>query len=212
MASILAGLVAAGAGAAAAWWGWRDRLDGWAGRSAAVARGVAITALVLLVINPRITDRALRGRPLVLLDNSVSMHAAGSNATAAATLAASLGDTVTFGELRRGEPGARDALADALRGALAGGRRVVVVTDGEVHDTSALPAELRSGVTVRLLPRGRGADIALTEVRAPSRFVVGDSLWVEVDALRTRDAPDSVAIEVRSDARVLLSGVARFAA
>ena len=211
MAAILAGLVAAGAGAAAAWWGWRDRLDGWAGRSAAAARGVAVAALVLLVVNPRITDRALRSRPLVLLDNSVSMHAAGSDAGAAATFAALQGDTVTFGELRPGEPGAREALADALRGALAGGRRVVVVTDGEVHDTSAMPAELRTEVTVRLRPRSRGADLALTEVRAPSRLVVGDSLWVEVEVLRTRDAPDSVALEVRSDDRVLLQGVARFA-
>ena len=211
MSAILAGLVAAGSGLAAAWWGWSDRLDGWAGRSAALARGVGVAALVLLVLNPRIPDRALRGRPLVLLDNSVSMHAAGSNPRATAILAASLGDTVTFGELRPGEPGARDALAEALQGALAGGRRVVVVTDGEVRDTSALPEALRTAVAVRLRPRNRGADIALADVRAPSQLVIGDSLWIEIELLRSRGAPDSTAVEVRSEGRVLLGGMARFA-
>lgn len=209
-AAILAGLVAAGAGGVAAWWGWRDRLDSWAGRAGAAARGIAVAALVLLLLNPGIPGQVLRGRPRVLLDNSVSMHAAGGNATAAAALAASLGDTTSFGELAPGEPGAHDALADALSGALAGGRRVVVVTDGEIHDTSALTSELRATVTVRLLPRSHGVDFAVTEVRAPSRLVVGDSLWAELELLRSPDAPDSTSVEVRSGELRLLQGVVRF--
>lgn len=206
----LTGLLALGVGAAVAWWSWRDRLDGWPERVAAAARAVGIAALVLLLLDPGIAGRVLRGRPVVLIDNSVSMHAAGGRARDAAALAASLGDTATFGELAPGEPGAHAALADAITGALAGGRPVVVVTDGEIADTGALPAALRAAVTVRLLARPRGPDLALTDLRAPLRLAAGDTLRVEIAALRTADAPDSARIEVQSGGQLLLHGTVHF--
>lgn len=209
--TILSLLVASGIGAVAAWWNWRDRLDTWPARTAAGARGLAIAALVLLFLDPGIAGRALRGRSLILLDNSVSMHATGAHAREAAALAATLGDTVTFGELAPREPGSHVSLADALTGALAAGRRVVVVTDGEIIDTAAIPAAMRAAISVRLVPRTPAADIALVELHAPQRLSAGDSLSVEVQAIRTGDAPDTAVVEVRNSTRTLLRGVLRFA-
>jgi hypothetical protein len=149
-------------------------------------------------------------RPLVLLDNSVSMHAAGGRAAAAALLAGSLGDTMSFGELTGGEPGGRSDLLDALDGAAAAGRPVTVVTDGEIADASAIPRDLLAQTTIRVLPRTRGVDVALTGVEAPLRLTAGDTLRVDVDVLRTPGAPDTAAIVVRDSTTVLLRSVARF--
>ncbi|MEO5799447.1 MAG: hypothetical protein ABIZ70_09765 [Gemmatimonadales bacterium] len=203
--------IALAIGSAAAWWSWRDRLDAWPERTAAIARALAVAALVLLLLDPGIAGRVLGRRALVLLDNSVSMHAAGGHASDAAATAATLGDTTSFGELAPGEPGAHATLADALTGALAGGRPVVVVTDGEIGDTAAIPATTREAISVRLTPRTRGPDIAFLELRAPARLSAGDTLAIEVEALRTADAPDSASVEVRAGKSVLLHGVIRFA-
>ena len=210
ISAILTGLSALAVGGGFAWWSWRDRLGGGLERSAATARALGIVALVLLVIDPGLAGRVLRGRPLVLLDNSVSMHAAGGRARDAAVLAATLGDTVSFGELAPGEPGAQPALADALRGAMAGGRPVVVVTDGEIAEARELSAELGTAMSVRIQARTGGPDLALAEVRAPERLSAGDTLWVEVEASRTSDAPDTARIEVRSGAQPLLQGTVHF--
>lgn len=210
ISGVLAVIVALLIGGGAAWWSWRDRLDGWPERTAAMARALALAALVLLFLDPGIAGRVLGVRPLVLLDNSVSMHATGARATEAAALAATLGDTASFGELAPGEPGSHASLADALTGALAGGRPVIVVTDGEVSDTAAIPSSTRAAISVRVLARPRAADIALTELRAPARLSAGDTLQVEVEAQRTPDAPDSVAVEVRHGTTVLLRGTLRF--
>ncbi|MEP6589776.1 MAG: hypothetical protein ABJC19_01220 [Gemmatimonadota bacterium] len=203
-------LLALVVGVAASWWSWRERLNHGPERAAAAARALAIAAVVLLLLDPGIAGRVARQRPVVLLDNSVSMHARGGQATAAARLAASLGDTVTFGELVAGEPGSRVGLGGALAAAMTGGRRVVLVTDGEIADTAAIPPAVRAALTVHVLPRAGGPDQALTEVRAPSRLSVGDTLWVEVAAQRTPDAADSVRIEVRSGAELLMAGTLRF--
>lgn len=209
---MLALLIALVVGSAAAWWSWRERLDHGPERVAAVSRAFAIAALVLLLLDPGIARRVLRERPLVLLDNSVSMHATGGQAAAAARLAASLGDTVSFGELAPGEPGTRIGFANALSAGMTGGRRLVLVTDGELADTGAIPPDARAALTVRLLPRARGADQALAEVRAPSRLSAGDTLWIEVVGSRTSDASDSLRIEVCSEQDLLLvAGTLHFA-
>lgn len=205
-------LVALAIGAGVAWWSWRDRLEGWPERLAATARAVAVAALVLLFLDPGIAGRVLGARPLVLLDNSVSMHAAGAHAAEAAILASTLGDTTTFGELAPGEPGAQASLADALTGALAGGRPVVVVTDGEISDTAAIPPATRAAIAVRVLSRTHGADVALTELRGPTRLSAGDTLVIDIEAVRTADASDTAAVEVRSGNATLLRGVVRFGA
>jgi hypothetical protein len=209
---MLPSVLAVGAAVAVAWWSWRDRLDQRLARRAALARAAGLAALFILVLDPGIANRRVERRPFVLLDNSVSMHAAGGRAAEAARVAASIGDTTSFGELTRGEPGGRSNLLDALTGAVASGRPIAVVTDGEIADVAAIPGDLLARATVRLLPRPAGADVALTAVRAPLRLAAGDTLTIEVEAERTAGAPDSASVLVRDSASVWLRGVLRFGA
>ena len=195
---------------AVAWWSWRGRLDQPLARWAFLARTAALAALIFLLLDPGIANRPSGSRPLVLLDNSVSMHGATGRAREAARIAASLGDTTTFGELFAGEPGGRSMLLDPLSGSLAGGRAVTVVTDGEIADASAISSDQLAQTTVRLLPRSARADIALTEIRAPERISAGDSLAMEIVARRTAGAPDSASIVVRDSTTVLLRGTLHF--
>lgn len=208
LASILAVMLAV----AVAWWSWRGRLDQPVARWAAIARAIGLAALFILLLDPGLASRRLDGRPLVLLDNSVSLHAAAGRAAEAAQLAASIGDTSSFGELAKGEPGGRSNLFDALTGAVSSGRSVTVVTDGEIADAAAIPADLLAQATVRLLPRPTGADIALTEIQAPLRLTAGDTLEINVVALRTDGAPDTAIVVVRDSATILLRGTLRFGA
>jgi hypothetical protein len=196
--------------AALAWWPWRHSLDTSLARVAAGARAVAILALLLLLLDPGIRATVRRNRPLVLLDNSVSMHATGGHADSAAALAAALGEVVPFGEAAPGEPGGRTALAEPLTAAIGAGRPLVVVTDGEVNDVAALPPDVLAQATVQFLPRRAGPDVALTDVRMPARLAAGDTLHVAIDLQASGGFADSVRVEVRDGARVLASGVTRF--
>ena len=203
-------LLAAMVAAALSGWGWRGRLDAPLARIAALARGLGLFALILLLLDPGFRTSALRRRAIVLLDNSVSMHATGARATEAAVLAATLGDTSSFGQLAAREPAGRTVLSDALRGALTGGQPVVVVTDGEISDRLAIPAELLARTTVRLVPRATGPDQALVDAQGPTRLAMGDSLWLEVAGYRTVGAPDTALIELREGRTIIAHAVLRF--
>lgn len=185
--------------AALAWWPWRrdlSRRTAWLG---VIARFVAIIATILLLLDPGIRLGVGRIRPLVLLDNSVSMHATGAAADSATALAASIGEVTRFGELAPGEPGGSTRLADALAAAVAAERSIVIVSDGEVHDVAAIPADLLAQADVRLLPRPTGVNVAITDVRMPNRVAAGDTLHFEVDVRGTGVAGDTVRVELRDD-------------
>lgn len=208
--TLLAALaLAIAAGGALAWWGYRDRLDQPLARLAGAARATGVASLVILLLNPPASARLLPARPLVLIDNSISMHSAGGRAAEARALAASMGDTTTFGELARGEPGGHSALLDVLPAALASGRQVTIVTDGEIADADAIPPDQLAALTVRVVARHGGDDVALVDVSGSERLAAGDSLRLVIEAQRFGVA-DSAAIEVREGATVLLRGTIRF--
>lgn len=175
------------------------------------ARGVALLALALLLFDPGLRRSTSRSRPLVLLDNSVSMHAAGGSADSARALAPALGDVVPFGELIPGEPGGQSSLAAPLAAATAGGRPLIVITDGEVPDAATLPPDLLAHAEIRALPRATAPGIALLDVRGPQRLITGDTLEIQVELSRVGAAGDSAVIEVRDGEQVVLRGTARFA-
>lgn len=194
--------------AALAWWPWRAELSrGW-GSLGALARLIAITATLLLVLDPGIRLASSRARPLVLLDNSVSMHATGGSADSAASIAASLGEVTIFGEIAPGEPGGTTHLGATIAGAVAAGRPLVVLTDGEVHDVDGIPADLLAQAEVRVMPRRQGDNVAITDVRMPGRLAAGDTLHFEVDVRVQGNAPDSVRVELRDSTRVLAAAAA----
>ncbi len=203
MATLPAVVVALVAGGALAWWSYRGRTAQRLAMAAAGCRALGTALLVLLVLNPTLSSRLLTQRPLILLDHSISMLAQRGQASAARVAAAALGDTVAFGDLAPGEAGGRSLLGTALPSALASGRPVTVVTDGEIGDTDALPAELLAATTVRLFPRGLGDDVALVEIRGPERLAAGDSLHLRIEARRVGTGPDSTRIEIRDGAQLV---------
>ncbi len=196
--------------AAFAAWTYRFRLTEGVVVLAAILRAVAITALLLLLLDPGVMARLRRPAPLVLLDNSISMHAAGGAIDSARRLAASLGDTTSFGELVAGEPGGRTELDGPLRAALAGGRPIVVVTDGEIADATLLSPDQLAQVTVRRVGRAAGDDVALTMVSGPARATAGDTVAFDVELRAFGVIPDSSRVVVRDGTQELVVATARF--
>src|SRR5688572_16573493 len=100
-----------------------------------VCRTVAWSALGLLLINLGCPVSDPPGRPLVLLDGSLSMTAPGGRWREARDSAAALGDVRIFGDERGSGDSmptrGRSLLLPALTAAAASARPVVVVTDGE---------------------------------------------------------------------------------
>ena len=161
-------------------------------------RAVAWSAIGLLVVNLSCPVSGAPPRPLVVLDTSLSMGAAGARGEEARRLADSLGDVRAFG----GD--GRSLLAPALAAAAAAARPVIVLTDGEIDDAPDLPPDLLETSGVRLLARDTAADVAIAEVRGPARVTAGDTLSLDLRLRGFGDAADDTArVEVRSGSRVL---------
>ncbi|MGH7703893.1 MAG: hypothetical protein ACREMO_12430, partial [Gemmatimonadales bacterium] len=187
---------------------WLERLDlkAWVPM---VCRAVAWAALGLLLFDLSCPVPPSITRPLVLLDGSLSMAAAGGRWSEARDSALRLGEVRLFGD----EPTSRDTtpsrgrslLGAGLLAASAAGRAVIVVTDGEIEDAPDLPPDLLAQAGVRVFPRGAVSDAAVTSVVGPSRIAQGDSLRlvVELGAFGPGPPPDSARVEVRADHRVL---------
>jgi len=166
-----------------------------------VARALAWAALGLLLLNLSCPVSRPPGRPLVLLDASISMAAAGGRWAEARDSAARWGDVRRFGDERGPEDTlpsrGRSLLAPALTAASASDRPVVVVTDGEIEDAGDLPPDLLARATVRLFPRAARPDLALVSLDGPARVTAGDSIPLEIEVEATGGAAaDSVAVEV----------------
>src|SRR5574338_1035375 len=171
----LAALVAFGVGGAA--YLWYEGL-GAQGRALAALRGTAGALLAFLILDLTCARSEASRRPIVLLDASLSMDAAGGQGAAARDSAARWGEVRPFG-------GARSALRASLLAASAQDRSVVIVTDGAIDDRRELPADLLDAATVRLFPRESIADAAVIAVAAPERITLGDTLRIEVDLATT---------------------------
>ncbi len=191
-----------GVGLAAFTYFYLERL----GRRGAVPfafRALAWTALGLLIVNPTYPAPGPHRRPLVLLDGSLSLTAAGGRWREARDSAARWGELRLFGDERTGQDTApnrgRSLLAPALIAASAADRPVIVVTDGEIEDARDLPPDLLARTGVRLFPRARVADVAITRVSGPARLTSGDTLRLEVELEAAGGPPpDSVVVAVEA--------------
>lgn len=208
------GLVAAiGLGLAAFTYLYLERL-GRRGVVPLVFRAAAWTALGLLLLDLSCSAGVGGARPLVLLDGSLSLTAAGGRWREADSAARRLGEVRVFGDERPGADTApdrgRSLLGPALAAAAASARPVIVVTDGEIEDARAIPADLLERAGVRLFPRRPVPDVAITRVSGPSRVTSGDSVRLEVELAATGGArPESLAVAVESRDRRLARRVVR---
>ena len=173
-----------------------------------VCRGIAWTALGLLLINLSCPISGPPLRPLALLDASLSMGAAGGRWEEAKDSAARWGEVRHFGDERASSDSnpnrGRSLLAPALLAASASDRPLLVVTDGEIEDAREIPPDLLARSSIRRFSRSQQPDLALTRVTGPARVSAGDSipLELEVQPVGGADA-DSVAVEVSSGANRL---------
>ena len=188
---------------------WLERL----GRRAWIPllfRALGWTALGLLVVNLTCAVRSPARRPLVLLDASLSLSAPGGHWGEARDSAGRWGEIRDFGDERAGADSVptrgRSLLAPSLLAASASDRPIIVVSDGEIEDVPEIPADILARSGVRLFPRDRQPDWAITRVTGPRRVTAGDSIRLEVIVQPPPDAQrDTATIQVSTNG----SGLAR---
>lgn len=174
-------------------------------------RAVAWASLGLLLANPGCPAQAGGQRPLVLLDASLSMRAAGGRWAEALDSAQRWGEVRLFGDPERQLDTVAGAgisrLSEMLVAAQATGRPVVVVSDGELEDAAGLVAG--AGLTVRLFPRAAGPAATITGVAGPGRLTARDTLrlrvTVKTTGLGARQLPVVASLEGRELARATAS-------
>jgi hypothetical protein len=158
-----------------------------------LTRAVAWAALALLLLNVSCPVAPAARQPLVLLDGSLSLSAAGGKWREASAAAAALGEVRRFGDERASLDSlparGRSELGPALRAAAASDRPVVIVTDGEIDDVPDIPRDLLARASVRVFPRDSLPDLAVTAATGPARVTAGDSIALEVEVRALRGAP-----------------------
>jgi len=146
-------------------------------------RAIAYTALGLLVVNLTCAVQSPLGRPLVLLDASLSLSAPGGRWSEARDSAARWGEIRDFGDERAGSDSlpirGRSLLGSSLLAASASDRPIIVVSDGEIEDVSEIPPDILARSGVRLFTRGGQPDWAITRVTGARRVTAGDSIRLE---------------------------------
>ncbi len=177
-------------------------------------RAIAWSALGLLLVNVSCPVSGAPLRPLVLLDASLSMGAAGGRWAEAKDSAARWGEVRQFGDVRSRTDSTptrgRSLLGPALLAASASDRPLLVVTDGEIEDVREVPPDLLTRSGIRLFQRAPQPDLALTRVTGPGRVSEGDSIALEVDVQPMGGTVgDSVGVEVLSGTKRLAFRIVR---
>lgn len=153
----------------------------------ALLRAAAIALVVALLLDAPL-GRARPARPVVFVDASLSMGRENAALTRAAWDSAraagadsiwSFGDSVRPGDDQAAPGDGASRLRPVVERTMAGGRPAVIVTDGELADSSALES-LVSGSRVVVIPRPPRADAAVATLDAPRAAVEGDSLDIAV--------------------------------
>ena len=187
-------LLAAVAGLLAGGLQYGARTTGMRSLLLALLRAAAVTILAALVLDAPI-GRARALAPFAAVDNSASWARGGDSALwaeARRRAAAAGADSVfLFGDSVRAAPSAETIrppsdLASAVRPvvdrALAAGRPLAIVTDGEIDDPDALAA-LPAGSRVEVVARQPRPDAALLSLDAPRTALGGDTVEVRVGAV-----------------------------
>lgn len=182
---MLAWIAAAAGGVAVALllYAWREPPPRGRFLLTAILRAAALMLLLALLLEAPI-GRALAPAPLVALDVSASWRRGSGDAwdSATARLGALRPDSVllTGDSARFGAVPAQPAdLGSSVRGAvdraLAAGRSLVILTDGEIDDPQALEA-LPAGSRVEVIDRTATLDVAVRTIDLPRAAVGGDTV------------------------------------
>jgi hypothetical protein len=176
----------------------------------ALLRGASIAIILALLLDAPVS-RARPAPPWVFIDGSMSMQRAGaslSNAAWDSAAAVHPESTWTFGDtVRRARRGvaptdAASRLRPVVERTMVSGRPAVVITDGEVVDSSALDG-FPSGSRIIVLPRPRAKDAAVTSLEAARAAVAGDSLPLRIAIASGSDGAAAGSVTAMLDNRVL---------
>ena len=149
----------------------------------ATLRGIALAIAIALVLDAPL-GRPQAVQPMVFVDASLSMAREGGALIRQAldsARAAGADSVMLFGDSvrsSRGDDQARDAatrIRPVVERTMATGRPAIVITDGELQDSSALDA-FTSGSRMVVLPRPERRDAALANLEVPRAAVDGDSI------------------------------------
>src|SRR6185369_5842231 len=185
-------LLAAGVGLlfALLQYGLGRRARGASAMLVALLRALAITIVAALLFDAPAGSAKAIG-PWVALDASASwLRESGSDSSAWKSAVQKARDAhgdslLLFGDsVRSGRADARPAdlasiVAPAVERALAAGRPLVVVTDGDLDDPETLKL-LPSGSRVEIVPRASKSDVAVVSVEVPRAIVSGDTVEAKV--------------------------------
>jgi len=181
-------------------------------RRAALAglRWLAVASAVALLLNAPLRPPRV-GSPLVFVDGSRSMARGDTSLWRAAwdsALAVRSDSIHVFGDsvgaAQREAPPIDDAsrVRPVVERAMVAGRPAVVITDGELQDSSALDG-LVSGSRVVVLPRVPQRDVAVIALDAPRAAVQGDSLALRVTLAAASDGGAAGALLIQLGDEVL---------
>ncbi|HUF31153.1 MAG TPA: hypothetical protein VMM77_10935 [Gemmatimonadaceae bacterium] len=171
-------------------------------------RAVALTVLIALVLNAT-AGGAREPAPLVALDVSRSWLREGGEGWEQAKarvrgLAADsllvLGDSVRQRPLPDTPDDNASRVAPLVERALAAGRPVILVTDGEIEDASALRA-LPRGSRIEVLERSEAADAGVVGLDAPRAVVSGDTVEIAATVRAGRGGSPSRALIFSTNGR-----------
>lgn len=174
-------------------------------------RGVALTVLLALVLDAA-AGRARSPEPLVALDVSKSWLR-GSDAVRwrqaqdrvralGADSLIVLGDSVRVRPLPEQPSDDASRVGPLVERALAAGRPVVLVTDGELQDASAL-ASLPRGSRVEVIEATPSPDAAIVTIEAPRAVVSGDTAELAITVRAGSSGAPTRALQLTAGGRVL---------
>jgi hypothetical protein len=185
-------------------------LEEWTRKSwlPASLRGAAWGTLTLLLLNTSCPSVRPSVRPIVLLDGSLSMQAAGGRWGEALALARRMGEVHLVGALPGDSTpsGGRSRLGTALEAARSTDRRVVMITDGEVEDAAELASDSLQGPEIHVLSRRAVPDVALTRIEGTARVTPSDSLRLDLEATGGALRGRRLELEAREGSRIWLHG------
>ena len=92
----------------------------------------------------------------------------------------------------------------AIERALAAGRPLTIITDGELDDPAELPA-LPTGSRIEVIPHTASNDVALIALDAPRAAVSGDTVEIRATVRAADSAPDNARLAFALNGRTLAS-------
>jgi len=192
-------------------YGWRER-DGLARRAPLIALRALALGLVIALLLDAPAGAARPVAPFVALDVSASWRRGNDTAAWRAAVRQAraaphdslflFGDSARVGDLPE-QPADRASRArPVIERALAAGRPLTIVTDGELDDPAELPA-LPAGSRIDVVPRAPSTDLAVVALDAPRAVVGGDTVEVRATVRAADQTPANAQLTFALNGRPL---------